>query len=390
MPLGLCRSRFRSHDRFCVHASRAYRLTNAVADRFSTGLQTFNLTYDALGHRVESVVGSTTTDYLYDPLGNVVTDVNNTCGNPCWAVSYMYMNGLLTAEYKNSTTYFVHPDHLGSTRLLTGMSGSVIQVLDYLPFGELNSSDPGYTSHEFTGDQRDAETTASDLHHAQFRQYSPPMARWMTPDPAGLAAVDPSNPQSWSRYPYVLNNPVVLTDPTGLISPCYPAITCVILLNIPLPNGGVGGGGGIGNGFPWPCIGLLSTGPAGAGCPQAPQPPNNDGKDKKPSLSPAAQACVAQAQAQIQQELQTFGAYAGVRLFGRIVIGAGLGALSVARWTRYGGPWGLAAGAAIGGTVGAVSTAYSDSNTIKKIQNSFMDKFQACMQKSATPLPPTQ
>jgi hypothetical protein len=40
--------------------------------------------------------------------------------------------------------------------------------------------------------------------------------RWISPDPAGLGAVDPSNPQSWNRYAYVLNNPAVLIDPLGL------------------------------------------------------------------------------------------------------------------------------------------------------------------------------
>src|SRR5258705_7849672 len=38
----------------------------------------------------------------------------------------------------------------------------------------------------------------------------------MTADPAGLAAVNPSNPQSWNRYAYVLNNPLNSIDPLGL------------------------------------------------------------------------------------------------------------------------------------------------------------------------------
>lgn len=38
----------------------------------------------------------------------------------------------------------------------------------------------------------------------------------MTPDPAGLAAVDPTNPQSWNRYAYVMNNPQAFVDPLGL------------------------------------------------------------------------------------------------------------------------------------------------------------------------------
>ncbi len=41
----------------------------------------------------------------------------------------------------------------------------------------------------------------------------------MTPDPPGMAAVDPTNPQSWNRYAYVMNNPINLIDLVGL--ECY-------------------------------------------------------------------------------------------------------------------------------------------------------------------------
>jgi len=40
--------------------------------------------------------------------------------------------------------------------------------------------------------------------------------RWISPDPAGVAVADPSNPQTWNRYAYVVNNPLQFTDPTGL------------------------------------------------------------------------------------------------------------------------------------------------------------------------------
>jgi RHS repeat-associated protein len=85
--------------------------------------------------------------------------------------------------------------------------------MDLHHFGELNSSDSGITTHKFTGDERDSET---NLDHTWFRQYSSQLGRWMHPDPAGLAAVNPSNPQSWNRYSYVLNKPTNLVDPVGL------------------------------------------------------------------------------------------------------------------------------------------------------------------------------
>jgi hypothetical protein len=39
--------------------------------------------------------------------------------------------------------------------------------------------------------------------------------RWLVPDPAGLAAVDITNPQTWNRYAYVANNPLSNVDPLG-------------------------------------------------------------------------------------------------------------------------------------------------------------------------------
>jgi RHS repeat-associated protein len=121
--------------------------------------------------------------------------------------------GQLLAEYKNGTTYFAHPDHLGSTRLVTALNQSVSDNLDFLPFGEQIAGSSG-SAHKFTGDERDAET---GLDHTWFRQYSSSLGRWMHPDPAGLAAVDPTNPQSLNRYAYVVNSPLNFVDPSGLV-----------------------------------------------------------------------------------------------------------------------------------------------------------------------------
>ena len=173
------------------------------------GGSTATYAYDPNGRRVTKTIGSTITNYAYDLAQNVLFETQGTN----WSTAYIYFAGALTAEYSNNTTYFLHGDHLGSTRLLTGVNQSVAQNLDYLPFGEILSSDSGITTHKFTGDERNSETS---LDQAWFRQYSSELGRWMHPDPAGLAAVDPSNPQSWNRYAYVLNNPLALIDPLGL------------------------------------------------------------------------------------------------------------------------------------------------------------------------------
>jgi hypothetical protein len=42
------------------------------------------------------------------------------------------------------------------------------------------------------------------------------MGRMMSPDPSGLMYADPTNPQSFNLYSYVLNNPLTNVDPDGL------------------------------------------------------------------------------------------------------------------------------------------------------------------------------
>jgi RHS repeat-associated protein len=93
--------------------------------------------YNSSGQRIAKTTPAGTTEYLYDQSGNVVSEIN-TSAQP--ATNYVYFNGSLLAEYENSTTYFIHKDHLGSTRVMTNVSGGVTNSMDYLPYGELSSS----------------------------------------------------------------------------------------------------------------------------------------------------------------------------------------------------------------------------------------------------------
>ncbi len=67
----------------------------------------------------------------------------------------------------------------------------------------------------FTGQNND---TVSNLYDFLFREYHPVQGRWISPDPAGLAAVDPMNPQTWNRYAYVGNSPLTSIDANGLVT----------------------------------------------------------------------------------------------------------------------------------------------------------------------------
>jgi RHS repeat-associated protein len=143
------------------------------------------------------------------PTGNIVADVSG-AGN--WNTGYVYLGGSLIAQYRDSTTYSIFQDHLGSTRLITKLDKSVYDSLDFLPFGAQTAGATG-TSHKFTGKERDAE---SNLDNFGARFYTSNLGRFTSPDPSGLLAQKPSYPQSWNLYAYAMNNPLVFIDPTGL------------------------------------------------------------------------------------------------------------------------------------------------------------------------------
>ena len=177
--------------------------------------------YDAEGKRVEKVAGSSTIDYLYSLDGHVIVEPLSGGGTNA---EYIYAGSQLVAEYANSTTRFVHEDHLGSTRLMTNLSGCIVESLDYLPFGELNSVGSASctsadTTHKFTGKERDSE---SGLDNFGARYNSSQYGRFMTPDPLGGQIGDP---QTLNKYAYVRNNPLNLIDPTDMMDETAGGIT---------------------------------------------------------------------------------------------------------------------------------------------------------------------
>jgi RHS repeat-associated protein len=122
-------------------------------------------------------------------------------------------NGLL-AEVPGTQTgapIYRISDHLGSASASLLADGTLVNPVDYTPFGD------GYVASGADNDHYhfaslDQDTSATD--HAQFRQYSNLAGRWMSPDPYD-GSYGFSNPQSLNRYSYVLNNPLSLVDPSG-------------------------------------------------------------------------------------------------------------------------------------------------------------------------------
>lgn len=226
-----------------------------------TTIDTVTATYDALGRMVEQTKSGTSTEIVYDCTGNRLALMNGTST----VKGFAPLPAGATAVYNGSgLLYYRHPDWLGSSRFSSTPSRTMYNDLAYAPFGEQYAAagTTGVTNTSFAGNNQD---TTTNLYDAQFREYEI-TGRWPSPDPAGLKAVDPRNPQSWNRYAYVMNNPLSVTDPSGLAGmTCHRPDRDPVLCE----NGGGGGGGGgqdcIIDGVEQPCS--LATGAADVQCP---------------------------------------------------------------------------------------------------------------------------
>ena len=177
-------------------------------------LNSLNVTYDALDREVETASGSTYAQILYGPIGKMAL----MGGQNANTVRIPLPGGSTIEMLSGGNTHILHADWLGSSRLSTGYSNRQMAYdAAYAPYAETYVPSGSATQdQDFTGQFQD---TFSGLYDFLYRKYSPVQGRWIAPDQAGLAAVDFSNPQSWNRYAYVLNNPLAYVDPSGLA--CY-------------------------------------------------------------------------------------------------------------------------------------------------------------------------
>lgn len=133
--------------------------------------------------------------------------------------------GVRPSILRFSNINWLVPDQLGTPRMVFDQTGSLANVSrhDYLPFGEElfagtggRTSAQGYVASDgvpqkFTGKERDNET---GLDYFLARYYSSTQGRFTSVDPS-RKSISGGNPQTWNRYSYTYNNPLVLVDDNG-------------------------------------------------------------------------------------------------------------------------------------------------------------------------------
>jgi len=117
-------------------------------------------------------------------------------------------SSIVSAQSQDTVTYY-HTDAIGSVRMITDANMQVVARYEFLPFGEPWSPAPLPDVRQFAGKERDAET---GFDYFGARYYSSVQGRFTSPD---AADPDVTNPQTFNRYRYALNNPLHYIDRDG-------------------------------------------------------------------------------------------------------------------------------------------------------------------------------
>lgn len=187
--------------------------------------------YDAFGSRATSYYGGLQPDkmqrryrkhYSHDGIFEIKHDrtQNKTeffiyLGGDAYAAPAVFASDGQTSRY-----LYLHRDYLGSITLITDDNGNAVEKRHFNAWGEITKYwnaqgqttipsegillDRGYTSHE--------HLLSVGLIHMNGRLYDPMLHRFLQPD---NYVQDPFNTQNFNRYGYVLNNPLMYTDPSG-------------------------------------------------------------------------------------------------------------------------------------------------------------------------------
>jgi RHS repeat-associated protein len=182
-----------------------YNALNQLTQIEKNGETLGEYVYDGNGRRIQVTENGETTTYAY--FGRVLMYEENAVG----FATYIHGPGGKVAKRTTidgeSHIFFYHADHLGSTRLVTDETATIVTAVAYHPFGEIDIQE-GAEKYLFSGNEIDA----TGLYYFGARYYDAELGRFLTVDPIPGST---ASSQSMNRYNYCMNNPVSYTDPWG-------------------------------------------------------------------------------------------------------------------------------------------------------------------------------
>jgi RHS repeat-associated protein len=157
--------------------------------------------YNGDGLRMSKSVSGTTSQFLWDVAGSLPLLIQD------GSTAYLYGPRGLPLEQVNAVTaVWLHHDQLGSTRVVTNAVGVSQATYAYDSYGNLTASTGSITNPlRFAGQYQDGD---SGLFYLRARYYDPSAGQFISRDPLTATTRQP--------YSYSYDNPLNLTDPTGL------------------------------------------------------------------------------------------------------------------------------------------------------------------------------
>jgi RHS repeat-associated protein len=192
-----------------------------VPNYIQKGPETLNFSFDGSQSRYKQVkqnaTGLTTITYVDGIFEREVSGTTTVIKN------YVSVNGEMIAVHRTTAgggaqLNYLHKDHLGSVQTITNEKGALVEVLSFDPWGLRRKSNwasgvPSLVAKESRGFTGHEHLDGVNLIHMNGRVYDPMIGRFLSPD---KFIQDPLNSQNYGVYSYVLNNPLTMTDPSGL------------------------------------------------------------------------------------------------------------------------------------------------------------------------------
>jgi len=248
-----------------TYAETGYANPHALT-QLSNGLSTSTFTYDNNGNVTQKTTDGTSTTYIWDYANRLtalgVLGATTTYGYDAFgarvlqtgtSTTYIYPSKFYSvasstisgAKYSTTTEYvfngdtllstidqqfksgvatgspqtsYIHPDHLGSTNVITNASGTVVTTKDYYPYGSVRvNSGSASLARGYIGQFADQ----SNLSYLNARYYDSSRGQFLSQDPifwGNPKNQNLSNPQSSNSYSYANDNPISNEDPSGLLT----------------------------------------------------------------------------------------------------------------------------------------------------------------------------
>jgi RHS repeat-associated protein len=161
-------------------------------------------TYSGDGLRASETISATTKYLAWDVSGGLPLILDDGTS------SFVYGADGLPVEQVNDTTgtvTYLHHDQAGSTRLLTGSTGTATGKCTYSPYGTPACEGATTTPLGYDGQYTNSDT---GLIYLRARSYDPTTAQFL--------GVDPAEPITRAVYGYAQNDPLTYGDPSGEFS----------------------------------------------------------------------------------------------------------------------------------------------------------------------------